>query len=194
MDIVVATSSPSADHLSPLLLRANLQPDCPFWSLVKEIGELKRESEADHVPFDHLIEAAGQCKGNSSDSSYAPLFRVWFLDATNNTGKDFLHSTSLMTNITVVVKSATQFTQSSHQPILPRPLSLSALYKSLFILPSRIHILVKQLKNVLTQASLQPESRIGKISFLGLLQQPHLPYWLEDLNWTAWPGPIAYIA
>ncbi|CAH7672621.1 hypothetical protein BY996DRAFT_4583714 [Phakopsora pachyrhizi] len=192
-DIVVATSSPSADHLDPLLLRANLQPDRPFWSLVKEIGELQREAEADHVPFDQLLEAVGQREGDSSDSSYAPLFRVRFLDATDNTGKDFLHSTSLTTDITIVVKSATQITQSSHQPILPRPLSLSVLYNSLLFSSSRIHILVEQLENVLTQASLQPESRIGTIPLLGPLQQPHLPDPLEDLNWTTWPGPITEI-
>lgn len=43
-DIVVATSSPSSDHIDPLLLRAGLQPGDSFWSLVRRVGFLERSA------------------------------------------------------------------------------------------------------------------------------------------------------
>lgn len=41
-DIVVATSSPSADHLDPLLLTTALPPERSFWGLVRAIELLEK--------------------------------------------------------------------------------------------------------------------------------------------------------
>lgn len=41
-DIVVATSSRSADHPDPLLLRADLPPERSFWALVRGIEQLEK--------------------------------------------------------------------------------------------------------------------------------------------------------
>ncbi|WAQ83925.1 hypothetical protein PtA15_4A375 [Puccinia triticina] len=197
-DILIATSSPSADHPDPLLLRVSLSSDQSFSSLLKSIVSLQAEAEADHVPFDQLLKAIGRNQANTAESNYAPLFRVRFLEATDPTGQDFVHSTSLTTDLTIIVKSiddpqVSKTTPSSRQPLLPGVLSLNILYNSLLFSSNRIHTLLEQLSAIIIQASLQPESCISTIPLLGPLQQPYLPDPCENLHWTKWPGPITQI-
>ncbi|KAA1065080.1 large subunit of alpha-aminoadipate reductase [Puccinia graminis f. sp. tritici] len=197
-DILIATSSPSADHPDPLLLRVSLGPDQSFSTLLKSLVTLQAEAEADHVPFDQLLKAIGRNQANPAESNYAPLFRVRFLEATDPTGQDFIHSTSLTTDLTIIVKSINtsqvlQSTPSSRQPLLPGALSLNVLYNSLLFSSTRIHTLLEQLSAIIVQASLQPDSCISTIPLLGPLQQPYLPDPCDDLHWTEWPGPITQI-
>ncbi|KAG0149583.1 hypothetical protein CROQUDRAFT_88921 [Cronartium quercuum f. sp. fusiforme G11] len=194
-DIVVATSSPSAEHPDPLLLRAELPPDRTFWGLVRAIEQLEKEAESDHVPFETLLQTVGQREHDGLDSPYAPLFRVRFLDAMDQTESDFIHSTSLTTDLTIIVKSSVPSTalRSSHEPILPRPVSLTFLYNSLLFTSTRMHLMIDQLSMLLIQASMRPSAKLSTIPFLTPAQLSLLPDPRQDLNWTTWPGPITRI-
>ncbi|KAI7942750.1 hypothetical protein MJO29_012594 [Puccinia striiformis f. sp. tritici] len=198
-DILIATSSPNPDQPDPLLLRVSLNSDQSFSSLLKSIVSLQAEAEADHVPFDQLLKAIGQNQTSPAESNYAPLFRVRFLEATDPTGHDFVQSTALTTDLTIIVKSidhpqaASPTTPSSRQPLLPQALSLNVLYNSLLFSSNRIHTLLEQLSAIIIQASIQPDSCISTIPLTGPLQQPYLPDPCENLHWTAWPGPITQI-
>ncbi|POV96943.1 hypothetical protein PSHT_14854 [Puccinia striiformis] len=202
--------SDQLDRPSPfhLLLTISLNSDQSFSSLLKSIVSLQalvlilpyiREAEADHVPFDQLLKAIGQNQTSPAESNYAPLFRVRFLEATDPTGHDFVQSTALTTDLTIIVKSidhpqaASPTTPSSRQPLLPQALSLNVLYNSLLFSSNRIHTLLEQLSAIIIQASIQPDSCISTIPLTGPLQQPYLPDPCEDLHWTAWPGPITQI-
>ncbi|POW10277.1 hypothetical protein PSTT_06123, partial [Puccinia striiformis] len=79
----------------------------------------------------------------NSDQSFSSLLKsivslqaVRFLEATDPTGHDFVQSTALTTDLTIIVKSidhpqaASPTTPSSRQPLLPQALSLNVLYNS----------------------------------------------------------------
>ncbi|KAH9822409.1 hypothetical protein DFH28DRAFT_1119375 [Melampsora americana] len=194
-DIVVATSSPSADHPDPLLLRAELPPERSFWGLVRGMEQLEKEAEVDHVPFETLLQTVGQRENDTRDSPYTPLFRVRFLDAMDKTESQFIKSTSLTTDLTIIVKSSVPSTSlmSSHEPMFPRPVSLTFLYNSLLFTSTRIHLMIDQLSQLLIQASMRPSAKLSTIPFLTPSQLSLLPDPRQDLNWTTWPGPITRI-
>lgn len=147
------------------------------------------------MPFETLLQTLGQRENDAQDSPYAPLFRVRFLDAMDRTESHFINSTSLTTDLTIIVKSSVPSTAlpSSHEPMLPRPISLRFLYNSLLFTSTRIHLIIDQLSMLLINASMRPSAKLATIPFLTPSQLTLLPDPRQDLNWTTWPGPITRI-
>lgn len=201
-DIIIATSSPSSP--SPLLLRIKLDPTDSFWSLVKRVQWVEQEAEDDKIDYDTLVEALNKGQGPETGvSSKAPLFRVRFIDETEEIEPSFLQATSLTTDLTVFVTSSNSLppstagsgtaTPTSLRTSLVPNFSLTLLYNSLVFSQSRISFTLDQLLHLVHHASVRPLDPIGSISLLTVKQRKLLPDPKKELEWTGYRGAITDI-
>lgn len=198
-DLVVATSSPSS--LDPLLLRIKLDPADSFWSLVKSIQFLEQEAEEEKVPYESLLQALGHGKSaEQGGPAAAPLFRVRFIDETDETGRSFLQETSLTSDLTVFVtstsaapSSGTGTPTSLRTSLLPPRIQLKLSYNSLLFSQSRMAFTLDQLLHLVHHAAAHPLDPIGSTSLLTAKQRKFLPDPRKDLEWTGYRGAITDI-
>lgn len=204
-DIVIATSSPSSP--APLLLRIKLDPTDSFWSLVKRIQWVEQEAEDDKIDYDELLEALGQgVRAGEGNLGKTPLFRVRFIDETDETQHSFLQSTSLTSDLTVFVTSPSATTpltssagnqtpnslRTSIASLVPA-ISLTLNYNSLVFSQPRISFTLDQLTHLINHTSQHPLDPIGSISLITLKQRKLLPDPKQDLEWTGYRGAITEI-
>ncbi|KAG8905161.1 large subunit of alpha-aminoadipate reductase, partial [Tulasnella sp. 417] len=186
-DIVIGSSSASARN--PLLLRVHLEPQDPFWAVVRKIQMLEKEAEDDNVSYDAVLEALGRGKdglSTSDGSASGPLFRVRFFDETDHDESNFIRSTSLTSDLTIFV---TRPSSSTHASLIPQ-ISLRILYNALIFNSARIASIIDQLSVLLKAASRDPLKAVGAISLLTPQQKAVLPNATGDLNWCDWKGAI----
>jgi L-aminoadipate-semialdehyde dehydrogenase len=179
-DMIIASSSASASD--PLLLRLSVDPTDPYWAVVRRLQQVERQAEADALPFDTITRALN--KDHSEPSR--PLFRVRFFDETDEPKDNFIHSTSLTSDLTVFVMRPPASTRSS---IAPR-ISLRILYNSLLFTSARIACIVDQLSVLLRKVASNPLAQVGSIPLLTPSQRERLPDPTANLNWCGWKGAI----
>lgn len=190
-DLLLLISSPTAHPPHPILLRFHLNPSLSFSHLISSLGRLLSHAESEHIPFDQLLKLIARNQPELAGSNFAPLFRLRFLASNDPTAQD--HSTSLTTDLTIILNSSPPPIAQSSSSVQPAHLSLTILYNSLLFSSDRIHILLEQLSLILRLASSRPEASISHIPLLGPLQAARLPDPRLDLHWTQWPGPITQI-
>ncbi|KAI0827132.1 L-aminoadipate-semialdehyde dehydrogenase large subunit [Trametes gibbosa] len=182
-DLIIGSSSASARD--PLVLRITVGTDDPFWAVVRKIQQVEQEAEADTVPYESIIRALGKDKADTVEGS-RPIFRVRFFDETDSPQEQFLHTTSLTSDITIFV---TRQPESSRSSIAPR-LSLRILYNSLLFTPARISYIVDQLSILLRRVAANPLAPVGSVPLLTAGQRAKLPDPTADLNWCDFKGAI----
>ncbi|KAI0646518.1 alpha-aminoadipate reductase Lys1p [Trametes meyenii] len=185
-DLVIGSSSASARD--PLVLRVSVGPEDPFWAVVRKVQQVEREAEADSVPYESIIRALGKDKADTVEGS-RPIFRVRFFDETDTPQEQFLHSTSLTSDITIFI---TRQQESSRSSIAPH-LSLRILYNSLLFTPARISCIVDQLSILLRRVAANPLAPVGSVPLLTPAQRAKLPDPTADLNWCDFKGAIPHI-
>ncbi|KAI0336753.1 L-aminoadipate-semialdehyde dehydrogenase large subunit [Cubamyces sp. BRFM 1775] len=182
-DLIIGSSSASARD--PLVLRVAVGPEDPFWAVVRKVQQVEREAEADSVPYESIIRALGKDKADTVEGS-RPIFRVRFFDETDAPQEQFLHSTSLTSDITIFV---TRQQESSRSSIAPH-LSLRILYNSLLFTPARISCIVDQLSILLRRVASNPLAPVGSVPLLTPTQRAKLPDPTADLHWCDFKGAI----
>ncbi|KAH9849627.1 alpha-aminoadipate reductase Lys1p [Lenzites betulinus] len=185
-DLIIGSSSASARD--PLVLRLGVGPEDPFWAVVRKVQQVEQEAEADTVPYESIIRALGKDKADTVEGS-RPLFRVRFFDETDSPQEQFLHTTSLTSDITIFV---TRQHESSRSSIAPH-LSLRILYNSLLFTPARISYIVDQLSILLRRVASNPLAPVGSVPLLTAGQRAKLPDPTADLNWCDFKGAIPNI-
>lgn len=204
-DIIVATSSPSSP--SPLLLRIKLDPADSFWSVVKQVQFVEKEADSDKIPFEDIVQAfRARQEPVEGGPPPAPLFRVRFFDEMDETEHRFLQSTSLTSDMTILVtgsssdsngngmaSSASTLTPSLLRSSLLPAISLTLSYNSLLFSHARVTFTLDQLTHLLHHASLHPLDQIGNISLVTAKQRKVLPDPRADLEWTGYRGAITDI-
>ncbi|KAF7317886.1 Alpha-aminoadipate reductase Lys1p [Mycena kentingensis (nom. inval.)] len=180
-DIVIGSSSSTTPN--PLVLRLSVDPSDPYWSIVRRVQQIEKEAEADAVPFELITKEINK---NKDDTMVAPLFRVRFFDETDKPTENFIHTTSLTSDLTVFV---TQPAQTSRASLAPH-ISLRILYNSLLFAPARIVSIIDQLSILLRKVASSPLSPVGSIPLLTPSQRAALPDPIADLDWCGWKGAI----
>ncbi|KAI9511271.1 alpha-aminoadipate reductase Lys1p [Russula earlei] len=182
-DLVIGSSSPSAKDY--LILRISVDPNDPFWAIVKNVQQAEHEAEQDCLPYGTVIRALGKDREDVPETSKS-IFRVRFFDETDAQKENFVQSTDLASDITFFV---TRPPSSIHESIAPR-ISLRIAFNSLLFTRTRISCIVDQLSALLRRAASSPLSPIGSISLLTSSQRTNLPDPTADLNWCDWKGAI----
>lgn len=185
-DVVIASSS--GFQRDPLLLRVNLEPQDPFWAIVRRVQMLLKEAADNAVPYEAVLQALGRSLGGSSipDGPSGPLFRVRFFDETDQPEGDFITNTSLTSDLTVFV---TRPTGSTHTSLIP-DITIRIMYNALLFTSSRISFLTDQLATFLQAVSKNPMQAVGAASLITPSQKTFLPSPIADLNWCDWKGAI----
>ncbi|KAF8434536.1 hypothetical protein L210DRAFT_3553148 [Boletus edulis BED1] len=182
-DIVIGSSSAAAS--APLILRLAVDPSDTFWTIVRRVQFVEKEAEADVLPYETIVQALRKDKEDTVESS-RPLFRVRFFDETDEPRENFIHSTSLTSDLTIFVTRPPATTRSS---LAPR-IALRILYNSLLFSPVRISFIVDQLSVFLRNISASPAASVGSVPLLTNGQKAHLPNQTADLHWCDWKGAI----
>lgn len=182
-DLLIGSSSATAPD--PLILRISVDPNDPFWAVVRRVQHVEKQAEADALPFETITRALSRTRTDPSEPS-RPLFRVRFFDETDKPKASFIHSTSLTSDLTVYVTRPPASTRSS---LAPR-ISLRILYNSLLFTSSRISSVVEQLSVLLRKVASNPLAPIGAVPLLTPSQRAKLPDPTADLNWCDWKGAI----
>ncbi|KAL0958144.1 hypothetical protein HGRIS_000311 [Hohenbuehelia grisea] len=180
-DIVIGSSSASARD--PLVLRLSIEPTDPFWAVVRRVQQVEQEADDDAIPFQDLLRALRHGKEESTDG---PLFRVRFFDETDEFQEDFIHSTSVTSDLTVFV---TRPPASTRAAIAPR-IALKILYNSLLFSAPRISLILDQLAVLLRKVAANPLAPVGSVPLLTPAQRSKLPNPTGDLDWCGWKGAI----
>ncbi|TFK37590.1 alpha-aminoadipate reductase Lys1p [Crucibulum laeve] len=173
-DIVIGSSSAAARD--PLVLRISVDPADPYWAIVRRVQQVEREAEGDALPFDVITRELAH---------EGPLFRVRFFDETDEPEGNFIHSTSLTSDITVFVTPQPTTTRASLAPHI----SLRILYNTLFT-PTCISSIIDQLSVLLRKVASNPLAPVGSVPLLTPAQKAKLPDPTGDLNWCGWKGAI----
>lgn len=183
-DLLVGSSSASARD--PLVLRLGVDPTDPFWAVVRKVQQVEKEAETDAVPFDALVRALGKDKEPDTAEGARPLFRVRFFDETDAPQEHFVRSTSLTSDLTILVTRPPASTRSS----LAAQISLRIIYNSLLFTSLRIQFIVEQLSALLRKVAANPLAPVGSVPLLSPAQRARLPDPTGDLNWCDWKGAI----
>ena len=182
-DLLIGSSSATAQD--PLVLRLSVDPNDPFWAVVRKVQQVEKEAEADAVPYESIVQALGKDKTDSLDSS-RPLFRVRFFDETDAPMENFMRTTSLTSDLTVFITRQQETTRAA---LTPR-ISLRIIYNSLLFSQARINFIVDQLSVLLRKVASSPLSPVGSVPLLTPAQRALLPNPTADLNWCDFKGAI----
>ncbi|OSX63506.1 hypothetical protein POSPLADRAFT_1180438 [Postia placenta MAD-698-R-SB12] len=182
-DLVIGSSSALARD--PLVLRIAVNPDDPFWAVVRKVQQAENDAEADALPYEAIVRALGKDKADTAENS-RPLFRVRFFDETDTPQENFLRSTSLTSDLTVFITRQHETSRSSVAPHI----TLRLLYNSLLFTPTRMSCIVDQLSILLRKIAANPVAPVGSVPLLTPAQRAILPDPTADLNWCDWKGAI----
>jgi L-2-aminoadipate reductase len=185
-DMLIGSSSASAKD--PLILRLSVDPNDPFWAIVRKVQHVEREAVQDTVPYETIVRALGQDRTDGIDSS-RPLFRVRFFDETDTPMENFLRTTSLTSDLTVFITRQQKTKESTRASLTPR-ISLRIIYNSLLFSVSRINLIADQLSVLVRKVATNPLVPVGSVPLLTPAQRTLLPDPTADLNWCDWKGAI----
>ncbi|VDB95640.1 unnamed protein product [Peniophora sp. CBMAI 1063] len=184
-DLVIASSSASSPE--PLLLRLSVDPNDPFWAIVRRVQQVESEAETDAVPYESILRALGKDKDADTVEGSRPLFRVRFFDETDiGEQETFVRNTSATSDLTVFVQRPPA---SSHASLAPR-IALRIIYNSLLFTHARIEHIVDQLSVFLRKVAGGPVLPVGSVPLLTPKQRKRLPDPTADLDWCGWKGAI----
>ncbi|KZV74202.1 alpha-aminoadipate reductase Lys1p [Peniophora sp. CONT] len=186
-DLIIASSSASSPE--PLLLRLSVDPNDPFWAIVRRVQQVESEAETDAVPFESILRALGKDTNADTVEGSRPLFRVRFFDETDasiSSAETFVRTTSATSDLTVFVQRPPT---SSHASLAPR-IALRIIYNSLLFTHARIAHIVDQLSVFLRKVAASPLAPVGSVPLLTPSQRKRLPDPTADLNWCDWKGAI----
>ncbi|KAI0346141.1 alpha-aminoadipate reductase Lys1p [Trametopsis cervina] len=183
-DLLIGSSSATARD--PLVLRVSVDPNDPFWAVVRKVQQVEQEAEADAVPYESIVRELGKGKASDTVEGSRPLFRVRFFDETDAPMENFLRTTSLTSDLTVFI---TRQQEPSRAALTPH-ISLRILYNSLLFTSARITGIVDQLSVFLRKISSNPLQAVGSVPLLTPAQRAKLPNPTADLNWCDWKGAI----
>ncbi|KAI0805973.1 alpha-aminoadipate reductase Lys1p [Irpex lacteus] len=174
-DLLIGSSSASARD--PLVLRVPVDPNDPFWAVVRKVQQVEQEAEEDAVPYESIVRALGKDKASDSVEANRPLFAT----------------TSLTSDITVFI---TRQQESSRAALTPH-ISLRILYNSLLFTSVRISYIVDQLSIFLRKIGTNPckpptadlnwcdwKGAIPDIFSRNAHQWPDRPCVIQSLPWT----------
>lgn len=184
-DLLIGSSSASAQD--PLVLRISVDPNDPFWAVVRKVQHVEKEAEADAVPYEKIVQALGKDKSDNLDSS-RPLFRVRFFDETDAPMASFMRTTSVTSDLTVFITRQPEF--STTRAALTPHISLRIIYNSLLFSQARIDFIVEQLSVLLRKVASNPLASVGSVPILTPAQRALLPDPTADLNWCDFKDAI----
>ncbi|KIY45047.1 large subunit of L-aminoadipate-semialdehyde dehydrogenase [Fistulina hepatica ATCC 64428] len=179
-DIIIGSSSAIASD--PLVLRLSVDPNDPYWAVVRRVQHVQAEAEHDVIPFDLITQAL-----NRDEPLQAPIFRVRFFDEMDEIKDNLIRSTSLTSDLTVFIAGTPS--NSTHASLAPH-ISLRILYNSLLFKQERIALIVKQLIVLLHKVSASPLDPVGSVPLMTRSQRERLPQPTADLDWCGFKGAI----
>ncbi|WFD33647.1 L-2-aminoadipate reductase [Malassezia cuniculi] len=207
-DIVIGTTHPDGEVLA---LRVAIEPGDSFWQVAKRIQQLEAEAVDEAVPFDEIarrVEADRAAReGPSPDGVVSPIFRVRFVDATDNHVASFLRRTRLTTDLTVFITppGATLDSEGAasggrtepqtsqfRAPVRPE-LALHIMYNSLLFSGPRASGILAQMVQLIHSAASNPMAPVGSILIRTENEQQVLPDPRRDLDWCGYRGSITSI-
>lgn len=183
-DLLIASSSQASPD--PLLLRVPVEPNDPFWAVLRRIQLAEREAEDNVVPYEEVLRAVSKHSG-AQDGPQRPLFRVRFFDETDEgSGSSFIRSTSPTTDLTVFVLRESASSRHSLAPSITLRIS----YNALLFTSARISFMLEQIAQLLSVVAKDPLYAVGLIPLVTESQKKVLPSATADLNWCDWKGAI----
>ncbi|KAN0063093.1 large subunit of alpha-aminoadipate reductase [Thecaphora frezii] len=215
-DLVIGSSDPYTGD--PLILRIPIEPNDPFWQIVRRIQQVEREAAADAVPYEEIvkrIEAEKAVREGPLPEGVqsAPIFRVRFFDETAGKARNFMQSTSLTTDLTVFLTkpgmvpgdasgdeaAATPTASTSdlkastfHDSLVPH-IAVHLSYNSLLFSSQRMQLVLEQLSQLIIVAASNPAAPVGSMSIRTSVENKILPDPTTDLDWCGWKGAITQI-
>ncbi|PWZ00560.1 large subunit of L-aminoadipate-semialdehyde dehydrogenase [Testicularia cyperi] len=220
-DLVVGSSNPYTGE--PMILRVPIEPNDPFWQIVRRIQQVEKEAAADAVPYDEIVKRVeaerAEREGPLPEGvQSAPIFRVRFFDETGGKARNFMQSTSLTTDLTVFLTrpgvtpgedasasaSSAATPTASSQPAgsslshtfrdsLVPNIAVHLSYNSLLFSSQRMQLVLAQLSQLITIAAANPASPVGSMSIRTQQENAFLPDPTTDLDWCGWRGAITQI-
>ncbi|KAH6900872.1 aminoadipate-semialdehyde dehydrogenase [Coprinopsis sp. MPI-PUGE-AT-0042] len=193
-DIVIGSSSGGSGE--PLVMRLGIDPQDPFWAILRRVQQVEKQAEEDKVPFDLLRTALN--KTLPASPIEAPIFRVRFFDETARdvVTDDFIRSTSHNSDLTIFITrgggGVNQKGNTTRESLAPT-IGVKIVYNSLLFTSSRIGFIVDQLSVLLRKVSGNPLSAVGSIPLLTPKQKAVLPDPQANLDWHGFVGPITSI-
>jgi L-2-aminoadipate reductase len=190
-DIVIGSSSGGSGE--PLVMRLGIDPQDPFWAILRRVQQVEKQAEEDKVPFDLLRNALN--KSLPASPIEAPIFRVRFFDETARdvVTDDFIRSTSHNSDLTIFITRGVNTKGNTTRESLAPNIGVKIVYNSLLFTSSRIGFIVDQLSVLLRKVSGNPLSAVGSIPLLTPKQKAVLPDPQADLDWHGFAGPITSI-
>ncbi|SPO39450.1 probable LYS2 - L-aminoadipate-semialdehyde dehydrogenase, large subunit [Pseudozyma flocculosa] len=217
-DLVIGSSDPHTGD--PLILRIPIEPNDPFWQIVRRIQQVEREAAADAVPYEDIVKRVAAEKAEREGPlpegvQTAPIFRVRFFDETGGKSRNFMQSTSLTTDLTVFLTkpgvvpgdasaeandaAATPTASSSdvkastfHDSLVPN-IAVHLSYNSLIFSSQRMKLVLAQLSQLITVAASNPAAPVGSMPIRTATEDKFLPDPTTDLDWCGWKGAITQI-
>ncbi|KAK9650782.1 large subunit of alpha-aminoadipate reductase [Aspergillus fumigatus] len=174
-DIAVATSS--AEDGRPFVLRVSIDQSETFQQLYSKVENAFNQGAADIVPLGSLRSYIQE----KTKSERAPiLFRFAAYDAPASS-QEYPANTFETTDLVVNVANANGSTSETE---------LGAYYNQRLFSSARIAIILKQLAQIVQNASNNPGEAIGRIDFMTDDQRSLLPDPTSDLHWSNFRGAI----
>ncbi|SNX83185.1 probable LYS2 - L-aminoadipate-semialdehyde dehydrogenase, large subunit [Melanopsichium pennsylvanicum] len=217
-DIVIGSSNPYTGE--PLILRIPIEPNDPFWQIVRRIQQVEKEAVADAVPYDEIVKRVEaervEREGPLPEGvQSAPIFRVRFFDETGGKARNFMQSTSLTTDLTVFLTqpgstpgddtvSQAMPTESATPPagatathtfrdsLVPN-IAVHLSYNSLLFSSQRMQLILAQLSHLISLAATNPALPVGSLPIRTPQENAILPDPTKDLEWCGFRGAITQI-
>ncbi|EST07660.1 AMP-binding enzyme C-terminal domain protein [Kalmanozyma brasiliensis GHG001] len=216
-DLVIGSSNPYTGE--PLILRIPIEPNDPFWQIVRRIQQVEKEAAADAIPYDEIVKRVEaervEREGPLPEGvQSAPIFRVRFFDETGGKARNFMQSTSLTTDLTVFLtkpgatpgddsvsqtpaESATpsagaSATHTFRDSLVPN-IAVHLSYNSLIFSSQRMQLVLSQLSQLICVAAANPASPVGSLPIRTQQENAFLPDPTKDLEWCGFRGAITQI-
>lgn len=217
-DLVIGSSNPYTGE--PMILRIPIEPNDPFWQIVRRIQQVEKEAAADAVPYDEIVKRVeaerAEREGPLPEGvQSAPIFRVRFFDETGGKARNFMQSTSLTTDLTVFLtkpgatpgqdsasqstptesatpSSSAKATHTFRDSLVPN-IAVHLSYNSLIFSSQRMQLLLAQLSQLISVAAANPASPVGSLPIRTPQENAFLPDPTKDLEWCGFRGAITQI-
>ena len=215
-DLIIGSSNPYTGE--PLILRIPIEPNDPFWQIVRRIQQAEKEAAADAVPYDEIVKRVEadrvEREGPLPEGvPSAPIFRVRFFDETGGKARNFLQSTSLTTDLTVFltkpgatpgddsndhatpadsVAASASASHTFHDSLVPN-IAVHLSYNSLLFSSQRMQLVLAQLSQLISVAAANPASPVGSLPIRTAQENAFLPDPAKDLEWCGFRGAITHI-
>lgn len=211
-DLVIGSSDPLTGD--PLILRISIEPNDPFWQIVRRIQQAEKEAIADAVPYEDIVRRVEAEKVKREGPlpegvQSAPIFRVRFFDETGGKSRNFLQSTSLTTDLTVFLTrpgttpgddsdaaaapSAEASSSATFRDSLVPSIAVHLSFNSLIFSSQRMNLVLAQLSQLISVAARNPAAPIGSMPIRTPGEDKVLPDPTTDLDWCGFKGSITSI-